>query len=206
MINKPFNHLYKGGLAAACHNIGHILVEINRPAEALEPYRKAIELRETISQLSPEDINRRCDCTGSWYRLGEALQNLGRIPEAVEAYQKCLGHQRLVYTQEPTEIKHRNFLDERYRQLFWLLLRMGRTDEAVKLARERRSLWHDDLKVAAGTAGQLAVAAVIPRNGGSLFSCVLDSDRRRNVVEAITAARNAARLLTSKAIVTTARP
>jgi eukaryotic-like serine/threonine-protein kinase len=191
--NKPFVIDYKGALGATWHNIGHILVEVGRPAEALNPYHKAIALREELVRLSPDNIHGRCNCTGSWYRLGEALEHLSRIPEAVEAYRNCLAHQRQVYAREPAEIKHRHFLDERLRQVFGLLLVLGRTGEAVELARERKALWHDDPAVLLGVAGELAAAAVRFRPGECLVAAAGDRQRRRYLVEALAAWRDAAR-------------
>ncbi len=204
--NKPYLVGYRGGLGVTYHNIGHILVEIGRPAESLEPYRKAIPLRESLVQLDPENIAWRCDCTGSWYRLGEALQNLGRIPEAVEAYQKCLAHQKEVYSREPGEIKHRNFLDERLKQLFWLRLALGRTTEAAAMARERKALWPNEPGVALTTAVQLLAASLSRSSDESLWQAIASRERRRYASEALGALRDAARLKAGKSLVSRSGP
>lgn len=131
---------------------------------------------------------------------------MGRIAEAVEAYQKSIVHQRLVYSLQPGEIKHRDFLDERFRQVFWLLLALGRRAEAVQLVHDRKALWRNDFKVAMATAGQLAIAALLPLNGESVFSGLLDDERRNGVVEAMVAACDATRMLTRNHVVVGARP
>ncbi len=184
----------RGAQATVYHIIGRIQVNNHRPGEAIEPCRKAIAIREILVQADPENIHARCDCTGSWYRLGEAMEGLGRAADAVEAYQKCAAHQRQVYSREPGEIKHRNFLDARLRQLSWLLLALGRSGEAVELARERKARWPSDPAVALGVAGELAAAAVSPRKGESAISLIVNQDRRRYAVEALSALRNAARV------------
>src|SRR5208337_2492231 len=60
--NEPIDCGCRAALAATLHNIARILADTGRPAEALEPYRKAFEHREAIVRQSPENVKWQGDC------------------------------------------------------------------------------------------------------------------------------------------------
>ena len=118
--------------AIAYHVIGRIHVENGRPGEALEPFRKAIQILEAMHAADPDNATCRHDCGGSWHRLGEAFENLVRYDEALEAYRKGIAYRQPLVTQMPGAIRYRKALDEQLRDLARLSRKMGRPDDAAE--------------------------------------------------------------------------
>jgi tetratricopeptide (TPR) repeat protein len=161
---RPFNRRYWEGKAVKQHCIARTLVDLGWPAEALEPFRNAIEHREALVRLSPEDVKWRCDLNGSWMRLGDALEALGRTTEAVAAHRAAIAHQRQVCAREPGEINHRKCLDDQLRHLAWLLLALDRPGEAIEIACERVARLGHHPAVIFSATGELAMATLLIRS------------------------------------------
>ena len=85
-------------LSTCYHVIGRLRADAGHPGESLEPYRKAIALRESLSRDEPRSSRWHSDCAGSWRRLGEALQSVGQVDAAVKAFARSRLHEREVRT------------------------------------------------------------------------------------------------------------
>jgi tetratricopeptide (TPR) repeat protein len=191
---RPLDTEARGVLSTSYHITGRLLVDTGRPAEALEPYRTAIALREGLIRDEPKNLRWSGDCAGSWWRLAEALEALGRFSEAAAARQDGLAHERRAFFQGPRSVKERRSLDSRLRQLFRLYVALGRSADAIATARERAALAPNDPSAALGVAGELIAAALL-RPGDSIGIPLLDLDQRRYAVAALAAGRDVARLL-----------
>jgi tetratricopeptide (TPR) repeat protein len=206
MRRKTLDVRVRVQLATSYHILGRALADTGRAGEALEPYRQAIALREVLHRADPENLTHRYDCGGSWHRLGEAWENLGNTQEAYAAYQTGLTYRRPLVVRAAGEVRYRKALDEHLRDLARFLRKTGRPGEAVATSRERRALWPDDPAVALSIAGNLAGASVRGRSGASLLVLLASDDRRCYAVEALSAARDAVRLLVAKPLVAGSRP
>ena len=195
----PFE--YRTQQATAYHVIGRIHVENGRPGEALEPFRKAIQILEAMHAADPDNPTRRHDCGGSWHRLGEAFENLVRYDEAVEAYRKGIAYRRPLVTQMPGAIWYRKALDEQFRDLARLLRKIGRPDDAAEAAMRRKALRPNNPAIALSVACELAAAAILPRPGETFLDAAMDDRRRRHAGAALAALRDASRLASDTSLV-----
>jgi tetratricopeptide (TPR) repeat protein len=181
-------------LANSYHVLGRLHSDAGRPAQGLDPFRKAVALRERLIQLRPDDSKGFSSYAGTYYRQGEALAHLGRRPEAVESYRRSLECLRRLSPRDLGQAEYRRLWIVQSGELFRLLMEVDRVAEAVAVLRERRAHLPDDPRVALGVAGELAAAAVRPRPGESLLAVLRDEPRRRCAIEALAAWRDAARI------------
>jgi tetratricopeptide (TPR) repeat protein len=196
----PGDPEFRVRLRTCLHQIGTIFNETGRPALALAPYRRALEIGESVPPHKgyPESAL-LMDCAGTSYRLGEALERLGRLDLAAAAYRNHIVRYRRVVAEAPDAIKPRAQLRDRLGDITRVLLRLGRWSDAIEAARERRLLSPQDPALALNTAARLAGALLPIHQGDSILTPFLDQHRRRCVVEAIAAVRDAARLACGRA-------
>jgi tetratricopeptide (TPR) repeat protein/predicted Ser/Thr protein kinase len=102
---------FRRDLAASDHNIGRSLNDLGRPEEALDVFRKALELREALRSEPDSPAGDWSACAGTWHRLGETLERLGRDDEAASAYRKAIDHQSTACAREPGSAKFARYLD-----------------------------------------------------------------------------------------------
>jgi tetratricopeptide (TPR) repeat protein len=192
----PGDAAFLRNLRTCLHQIGTILNETGRPAEALGPYRRAIEISEVLARHNPEeDLHDLMDCAGTWRRIGEALERLGRLQEAADAYRNHLVRYRRAVSQEPAVDRYRAQLRDRLQDITRVFLMLGRWTEALEAGSERRALYAQDPEVALSVAFQLASALLPLWRGDSIFTSFLNQERRHCAVEGIATATHAARLI-----------
>jgi tetratricopeptide (TPR) repeat protein len=194
----PDNGDVEEALGAAYYNIGRLLVGAGRPAEAIEPYRKAIAIREAHRRRSPARLQGLSDCRGSWHRLSEAFEAIRRYDEALAACREAIRYGERLLGRMPGDPGHRKVLDERLRDLSRLARAMGRPGVAIEAARVRSDLRQGDPSGLLGIACELAAAAVLVPQGKPLLAAARDGDRRRCLVDALAAWPDAARIAARK--------
>lgn len=82
-------------LAAAYERVGDVLgypyaANLGDARGALQSYRKALAIREALTQASPNEAQRQRDLIGTYFRIAQALESTGNFSEALDALSETL--------------------------------------------------------------------------------------------------------------------
>ena len=80
-------------LAAAYERVGDVLgypyaANLGDKAGALQSYRKALAIRESLAMAVPNDVDLQRDLVGTYLRVAQVLETNGKFAEALEAVRK----------------------------------------------------------------------------------------------------------------------
>lgn len=80
--------------AAAYDRVGDVLgypygANLGDPTGALQSYRKALAIRESLFPGEPNDKVLQRDIVGSYFRIAQVLESVGNFPEALAAFAKA---------------------------------------------------------------------------------------------------------------------
>ena len=82
-------------LAAAYERVGDVLgypyaANLGDKAGALESYRKALAIRESLAAAGSNDTQLQRDLVGNYFRVADVLESAGNFPEALAAVRKAM--------------------------------------------------------------------------------------------------------------------
>jgi tetratricopeptide (TPR) repeat protein len=132
---------YRVGLARGYDNLGNVLRDTGRSAEAEGAHTKAIAGYETLAAQQPKRPHFLSTLGLALHNLGRDLAARGRHQEAVARYRQAIGRQRPLFNRQPQVIQFRRFLSDNYQDLTVSLRALGQVDEAAETTRERVKLW-----------------------------------------------------------------
>ncbi len=119
-------------LGNSLNNIGILLGQLGRKAEALESHRRALAVREDAAREAPSDLHRRSDVALSHHNIGRLLEITGDPSGALESYQRAIEVSEEVAQQAPSVIRFQSDLALTHNNIGLLLRAKGWTDEALK--------------------------------------------------------------------------
>jgi tetratricopeptide (TPR) repeat protein len=84
---------HRPGLAASLHDLGDVLCDLNRPADAAAATEEAVAIRRDLAAADPDRYRPRL--AESLAHLGELLGQLGRSAEALAATEEAVAIRRV---------------------------------------------------------------------------------------------------------------
>ncbi|MBN2563455.1 MAG: protein kinase [Phycisphaerae bacterium] len=75
-------------LGGAYCNLGHVLGNLDQPAEALKKYKQSVAVLESVLQDQPENSRAQRFRANAFWGLAKSFDNLGRTAEAFESYRR----------------------------------------------------------------------------------------------------------------------
>lgn len=126
----------QGELASAYVKIGDVQAELFKPnlgnaGGALESQKKALQLRQTLCDKSPADIQRSLDLVQSYHKVGNLYSVTGDIREALDNYQKAAALSESVSALAPDRVDVSIQLSNSFIMLGQAILRSGSLSECL---------------------------------------------------------------------------
>jgi tetratricopeptide (TPR) repeat protein len=107
-----------------------------KPAEALEFYRKAFAISSELSSADTLNIHHRSSLADALLGIGQALNRLGNKEEAIQNLTRALDLEKSIQAVAPERIFLLRTLSRTYMELGSVLLEKGEAQEALKNYRE----------------------------------------------------------------------
>jgi eukaryotic-like serine/threonine-protein kinase len=131
-------------LATAYDRVGDVLgypyaANLGDSPGALESYRKALAIRETLASSPRTDWKLQNELVGSYYRIANVLENTTDLRGALDAWQKALPTAQKIATGSPSALAS-DQLAGVYYFMGALLARMGDRDRALASYEQGRSM------------------------------------------------------------------
>ncbi len=126
--------------------MGRILDYQEKPAPALDAFRRANQLAEMMARIQPEVVRHRQARAMCLHKIGSVLYDLKRLPEAVAAFQQALVLREELVREEPTDRAMRSDCAGTCHRLGETLEELGRLDEAC--TRYEQSVAHQRILAA----------------------------------------------------------
>ncbi len=128
-------------LASAYVKIGDVQAEIFRPnlgnaggalniREALENYKKAAVLSESVSALAPDRVDVSIQVCNSYIMLGQAILRSGSLTESLRNYEKAFEIENRLISADPANIELLRKHSVAYSYIGYVNLQLGKVDEA----------------------------------------------------------------------------
>lgn len=133
----PHDVRVRDELQTVYRRIGSVLID-TQPAEALDYYRKAFTVAQTLSEANITNLNSRRDLASSRLALGEALHRLGRDGDALTEMQAALETMQQVVAAAPNQIFWQETLVRAYSDIAEVKLNLG--DAAGALDHNQKAL------------------------------------------------------------------
>jgi tetratricopeptide (TPR) repeat protein len=118
-------------LAAGHTNLGALLAEQGRRAEAEGEYRRSIELQEALTAAAPAVPEYAVDLAGTFGNLGNLLFTAGESQAALGWYAKAIARLQPVVAADPRLVKARQFLFTSHWGQAHALTKLGRYRDAL---------------------------------------------------------------------------
>jgi len=130
-------------LAAAYEKLGDVLgryavSNLGRTPEAVDSYRKALAIRETLVAESKGAAQERLDLARNHSRLGESLTRNGDLPGALERQRRSLAIREALAREEPGNVEAQSALSVSYFEIGSTLQSLG--DRSGALSNLRNAL------------------------------------------------------------------
>jgi tetratricopeptide (TPR) repeat protein len=71
--------------------------------EAVDSYRKALDIRERLAASDPTDAQAQRDLSVSYNKLGDVSLQTGAVQDAVDSYRKALDIRERLAASDPTD-------------------------------------------------------------------------------------------------------
>jgi tetratricopeptide (TPR) repeat protein len=97
-------------LARLCNNLALFLRSVGRTGEAVEPYRRSVNLSRAVIRLSPADSVRRLELARSLGGLGSTLATLGQKDEPYKDFREAVAILEVLAADWPGTIEYRHEL------------------------------------------------------------------------------------------------
>jgi tetratricopeptide (TPR) repeat protein len=132
---------YRRDLARNHHNLGNLLADLGKQAEAEQRYRQALALQEKLAADFPAVPQYRQDLASSHDNLGLLLASLGKRPEAEQEYRQALALREKLAADFPAVPAYQVELGGNYCNFGHLIREGGRaSDSLVWFAKAIRTL------------------------------------------------------------------
>ena len=176
--------------------LGDAQVVLGQSVPALETYRTALSIAETLAGRDPDNIEWQHDLSVSYDRIGQVLVAQGNGPGALAAYQKGLALSEFLAEREPANTQWQRDRWVYYNRIGSLLARQGEGAKALATFRKcfdiaefmvegdiANTKWQRDLSVSHNKIGDMltvledrAGALVAYRKGLDIVECLAESD------------------------------
>ena len=104
--------------------------------QALEYYRKALALRESLSAADPKDARVRYALGTAYERIGDVLQEMGQTSAALKHFRKTLENREELVRTDPANNNNQVALADAYERFGYLYASLAKS-------KGRRELWTD---------------------------------------------------------------
>ena len=121
---------YRADLARSYLNLGNLLRDLGKRAEAGDEYRKGMAIQQKLAADFPTVPKHRADLAASRTNLGSLLKGLGKPAEAEDEYRKGMAIQQKLAADFPTVPEYRASLAASHNNLGALLDDLGKGAEA----------------------------------------------------------------------------
>jgi tetratricopeptide (TPR) repeat protein len=121
---------WQWSLALAHGHVGDALLLSARGEEALEEFRKQVDLMRKVVLAKPLDLRAQRNLATSYERVGRALLALGRTDEAVDAQEADVRIAQEVAASDPANVGRQADLSSSYEMYFQALRAAGRAEQA----------------------------------------------------------------------------
>ncbi len=128
-------------LAICHHDVGNLLWQTDRPAEALESYGLALAILRNLADDNPTVPEFRDRLAGAHTSLADVHRILGRVSEAREEYGRAIATREALLTANPKFTNYVGSLASSIRGLGLLCLATGDDAGAVDAARKAVALY-----------------------------------------------------------------
>jgi tetratricopeptide (TPR) repeat protein len=130
--DQPTVTEYLSDLATSHNNIGNLLSETGKPAEALKASESALAIRRKLADDQPTVTRFLSDLTTSHSNIGLLLNATGKPAEALKAYESALAIQQKLADDHPTITQFLSHLALSHNNIGVLLRETGKPAEALK--------------------------------------------------------------------------
>jgi serine/threonine-protein kinase len=127
---------YRFDLAASHGNLGVLLADLGKTAEAERAYRSAVDLLKKVAADFPAVTEYQCHAGGMLDNLAELLRKRSDLVEARRLLDEAVGYLQAVLKVKPRDPTARNLLSNHYSRLADTLVRLGDHDGAARAAAE----------------------------------------------------------------------
>jgi tetratricopeptide (TPR) repeat protein len=118
-------------LAQSHHNIGILLTEARKPAEALAAYRKAVAIRQKLVDANPGVPDFRRDLAHSHNNIAAVLDQTGKRAEALAALRETLTIRQKLADSHPALLEFQGDLASNHFSIGAMLSVLGKPAEAL---------------------------------------------------------------------------
>jgi tetratricopeptide (TPR) repeat protein len=123
-------------LAWSHTNIGVLLEESGKPAEALETHRKALAIRQKLAGDNPSITQFQTELAGIHNNIGIVLSRMGKPAEALEAYRQALAIRQALANANPDVTLFQVGLAIMHNNIAIVLSETGKRAEALDVHRQ----------------------------------------------------------------------
>jgi tetratricopeptide (TPR) repeat protein len=130
-------------LAQSHLSIGNALLDMRKPADGLQAYRKALALRQELADAHPAVAEFQRDLAQSHNSIGNALQGRGQPAAVLRAYREALAIRQKLAAVYPAVAGYQSDLAGSHYNIGMVLMGTGKPEEARQAYREALAIWQE---------------------------------------------------------------
>ena len=140
LLKEQVDEKSRRALGEAYFKLAYLTDRLGDQAQALEVYRRSLNLRQKLAEADPAVSQFQTDLARTHTNIGALLRETGRPGEALEAYQRALDIRQKLAEAEPAVAEHQSGLALVHNNIGVLLRMRGRPEEALEAHRRAMGL------------------------------------------------------------------
>ena len=181
---------FRSGLADSHNDLGDLLSETGKPAEAEVEFRKAMAIQQKLADDNPAVTEFRSVLAYSHINLGNLLSHMGKPAEAEAEYRKALAILQKLADDNPAVTQFRGPLADSHNSLGALLSNTGKPAEAEAEYRQAPAIFQ---KLASDNPSFPEYRGAIARSLAGIGDLLTDAGHTSEAIDCLVSSRHPGR-------------